>query len=198
MDLHVNISLLLISYGIGSIPTALLYSNWFHKQDIRKLGDGNMGARNTKRTFGFRAGLLVALIDIAKGVLVVWLSILLDFSLGWQILCAGMVILGHDFPVFAELKGGQGFATTVGVLLGFFPWQTLLGFAVYSIVFMVFHNSDIAAGIGAGLVILQAVLSAMPFILIAFCVSALIFIPFKKWFDRSRRLNNIGHSKGSS
>jgi len=178
--------MILVAYLIGSLPTALIYSLKFHRQDIREIGDGNMGARNTKRAYGFEAGAAVALIDIAKGALVVWGTGLADLPLGWQIAAAAAVILGHDFPIFAGFKGGQGLAATTGVLFGFFPWQTLLGFLVYLVLFLLLRNADIAAGAGMGLIVLLQMLGSQPVALIVFSVCALLFIPFKKWLDRSR------------
>ncbi|KAF0110210.1 MAG: hypothetical protein FD147_1831 [Chloroflexi bacterium] len=78
-------AVLLIAYALGSIPTALLYSRLFHRKDIRALGDGNMGARNTRRQFGFNAGVIVALIDIIKGALAVLLSMALNLPLEWAV-----------------------------------------------------------------------------------------------------------------
>lgn len=180
-------AVLLIAYALGSIPTALLYSRLFHRKDIRALGDGNMGARNTRRQFGFNAGVIVALIDIIKGALAVLLSMALNLPLEWQILTAIAVILGHDFPAFASFLGGQGLAVTTGVFLVFFPWPTLLGFVIYAFLFLVFHNSDVAAGFGMGVLVLQEVLNQTPLLLVTFSILALLFIPFKQWLDKPRR-----------
>ena len=186
MSLFLCLAIVLAAYLTGSLPTALLYSRLFHRQDIREIGDGNMGARNTKRAYGFEAGAAVALVDIAKGALVVWGAGLTDLALGWQIAAAAAVILGHDFPIFAGFRGGQGLAATTGVLFGFFPWQTLLGFLVYLVLFILLRNSDIAAGAGMGLIVLLQMLGRQPIALIVFSLGALLFIPFKKWLDRSR------------
>jgi glycerol-3-phosphate acyltransferase PlsY len=179
--------LILIVYLVGSFPTALVYSRLAHRSDIRSLGDGNMGARNTKHQFGFTAGVLVALADILKGALGVWLVMLAGLPLEWQVVAGGAVILGHDFPVFARFRGGQGFAATTGVFLAFFPWITLLGFAVYCFLYLLLHNSDIAAGVGMALIILLVILRETPLLLILFMLAALLFVPFKKWLDRSRK-----------
>ncbi len=62
---------LLLAYLIGSLPTALLVSRAIAHLDIRRLGDGNMGARNTQHVFGWRAGLIVGFVDFIKGAMVV-------------------------------------------------------------------------------------------------------------------------------
>jgi glycerol-3-phosphate acyltransferase PlsY len=180
-------TLVLIAYVIGSFPTALVYSRLVHNVDIRTLGDGNMGARNLKRQFGFAAGLLVALADIFKGALAVWLTMLAGLAVEWQLLAGAAAILGHDYPLFAAFRGGQGFAATTGVFLALFPLFTLIGIAVYIFLFLVFHNSDIAAGVGMALLVLLEALQRPPLIVMAFMVLVLLFVPVKQWLDRPRR-----------
>jgi glycerol-3-phosphate acyltransferase PlsY len=146
-----------------------------------------MGARNTKRLFGFYAGALVATADILKGMLAVLLSILLHLPLEWQLLAGAAVILGHDFPVFARFRGGQGFATTSGVFLALFPIPALIGFVIYAFLYLLFHNSDLSAVFAMSQLALYTVLDREPIISLAFIVLVLLFIPFKKWLDKPRR-----------
>jgi glycerol-3-phosphate acyltransferase PlsY len=178
---------LIIAYLLGSIPSALLYSRVFHHQDIRTLGDGNMGARNSKRSFGWRGGILVALADILKGLVAVVVADEFGLLLPGQMACGAAAILGHDFPVLARFRGGQGFAVTTGVFLGLFPLFTLVGAAIYFALFFLTRNSDLAAGIGMGLIFLAEIVSGAPFYVIVYIVAMLLFIPFKKWLDRSRQ-----------
>ena len=179
--------LLFTAYLIGSFPTALVYSRLVHRVDVRALGDGNMGARNTKRAFGFRAGVLVALVDILKGTAGVLLLRDAGLSQEWQLLGSAAVILGHDFSVFARFRGGQGFAATTGVFLAFFPLYTFIGFCVYCLLFFTLHSSDIAAGVGMGLLVLLAWLRDGSLLMLGFMIVVLLFVPFKQWLDRARR-----------
>lgn len=187
MGAILRVGILLAAYAIGSFPTALIYSRLRHRTDIRTVGDGNMGARNTKRLYGFYAGALVAAVDILKGTLAVLLSILLQLPLEWQLLAGAAVILGHDFPVFARFRGGQGFATTSGVFLALFPIPALIGFVIYAFLYLLFHNSDLSAVFAMSQLALHAVLDREPAISLIFIVLVLLFIPFKKWLDRNRR-----------
>ncbi len=186
MDWFKNVLIILTAYLLGSIPTALIYSRMTHGVDIRVLGDGNMGARNSKRTFGWYAGVLVALADIVKGALAVLLAIELDAVLEIRYLAGAAAVLGHDFPVFAKFKGGQGFATTTGVFLGLFPLVTLIGAAIYFTLFFIFRNSDLAASIGMGFIALTTYLFSKNIWIVLFIVVMLLFIPLKKWLDRKR------------
>src|SRR5690554_6625403 len=58
----------IIAYLLGSIPSAVWYGLRFHKIDVRKHGSGNAGATNTFRVLGKRAGTIVMLVDILKGL----------------------------------------------------------------------------------------------------------------------------------
>src|ERR1017187_3457033 len=63
----------LIAYLIGGLLGSLILGA-LRGVDIRSLGSGNAGATNALRTQGKLFGLLVLIIDVAKGVLVVhWL-----------------------------------------------------------------------------------------------------------------------------
>lgn len=180
------IILIILAYCIGSIPTALLYSKWTRGVDIRRLGDGNMGARNSKRQFGWQAGVLIALADILKGWLAVELAMILGAAQTGLYLCGIGAILGHDFPLFARLKGGQGFAVTTGVFLALFPELTLIGALIYFVVFMLTRVSDLAASLGMGFIAAATWREQGLGLGLAFIILVLLFIPIKKWLDRNR------------
>jgi glycerol-3-phosphate acyltransferase PlsY len=186
--MRLTVLAILLAYLLGSIPTALLYSRLAHGSDIRTLGDGNMGARNSKRNFGWRGGILVALADILKGALAVLLAKELNQPQAWQMVCGAAVILGHDFPVLARFKGGQGFAATTGVFLGLFPLVTLVGAMIYYVIYFITLNSDLASGIGMGFIAAVQLFSGASAWVVGFIVLTLLFIPFKKWLDRSRQV----------
>lgn len=120
--------LIIISYLIGSIPTALIVSKRFFGIDIRDYGSGNMGATNTFRVLGSRYGTMVMVIDILKGMAAVLLYNFLPFYLNHDLertnlmLALGIAaVLGHVFPVFANFRGGKGVATLLGMVLAIQP-----------------------------------------------------------------------------
>ena len=120
--------LIIISYLIGSIPTALLVSKRFFGIDIRDYGSGNMGATNTFRVLGSRYGTMVMVIDILKGMAAVMLYNFLPFYLSHELertnLMLGLglaCVAGHIFPVFAGFRGGKGVATLLGMVLAIQP-----------------------------------------------------------------------------
>src|SRR5206468_7512600 len=57
-----------VGYLLGSIPFALIVARRSVGVDLRRAGSGNLGAANVARVAGSAAGLLVAALDIGKGM----------------------------------------------------------------------------------------------------------------------------------
>jgi glycerol-3-phosphate acyltransferase PlsY len=115
----------LISYLVGSIPTAYIFGRVLKGIDIRKSGSGNVGATNAFRVLGKTAGITVLIIDILKGLFCV--VVVGKFVTGVnlpvsdtvaRIILGFICICGHNWTVFLQFKGGKGVATTLGVLIG--------------------------------------------------------------------------------
>lgn len=140
MDLFI----LLLSYLIGSIPTALLVGKLFFGIDIREYGSNNPGATNTLRVLGKRAGVTVLIIDIGKGALAASLPLLLQTG-GDPLIIGLFAVVGHCFPIFAGFRGGKAIATTAGVLLIANIWLFLIAYitfvAVVSITKYLYYGS---------------------------------------------------------
>jgi glycerol-3-phosphate acyltransferase PlsY len=179
-------SVLVFAYLLGSLPTALMVSRRFKHVDIRTIGDGNMGARNTFHTIGPRFGFLVAVIDFAKGALPVLLAYLLGLELGWQFLAGALAILGHDFPVFAGFRGGQGTASTFGTMSVLFPLPTLAGLVFYGGLYLITRKSNLSCSVG-GAVIAAILAVSQQWLLLAYAVAVFVFIPAKLFMDSPRR-----------
>ncbi|PIC88141.1 glycerol-3-phosphate acyltransferase [Sporosarcina sp. P20a] len=122
-----NYVIILAAYLLGSIPSALWIGKLFYGTDVRQHGSGNMGATNTFRVLGKKAGIVVTLLDILKGTAAVLLPLLPFFhDTAIHPLILGVVaVLGHIFPIFAGLRGGKAVATSGGVLLGY-NWPIFL------------------------------------------------------------------------
>jgi len=111
---------IILSYLIGSIPTAYIFGKMLKGIDIRQHGSGNVGATNVFRVLGKKPGIAVLLLDIFKGVIaVVLVSDLLGLTeVIHRVILAVMVVCGHNWTVFLKFKGGKGIATSLGVLIG--------------------------------------------------------------------------------
>lgn len=115
-----------VSYLTGSIPTAFLVVKGIKGVDIRTIGSGNVGATNTSRILGKKYAILVFAVDVLKGVIPVFVfaPMLTSVEPGaapWHLLFGAAAILGHNFPVFLQFRGGKGVATTIGVLVSAMP-----------------------------------------------------------------------------
>ncbi|MBU9674364.1 glycerol-3-phosphate 1-O-acyltransferase PlsY [Planococcus sp. CP5-4] len=114
----------IIAYLLGSIPSALWIGKLFYKTDIRTKGSGNLGATNTFRVLGPKAGFVVTIMDILKGTAATLLPLVMVTDVHPLILGV-IAVIGHMFPVFARFKGGKAVATSGGILLGY-QWPLFL------------------------------------------------------------------------
>lgn len=120
-----------LGYLIGSISFSFLFGRLFKGIDIRKHGSGNAGATNTLRVLGVVPAIVVLALDIAKGVLAVWIGWWLDAdNLMLAILSGTAVIIGHNWPIFFSFRGGKGIATMIGVIATLCFWPGLVAGAV--------------------------------------------------------------------
>ena len=103
------------AYLIGSIPFALLLARRWGKTDLRQVGSGNLGAANVLRATGIRAGVIVAVLDIAKGAASVALAMRVGGGPAVPAAAAFAAVVGHIYPVWLKFKGGKGVATACGV-----------------------------------------------------------------------------------
>ena len=144
--------------------------------DVRTLGSGNIGATNVWRSLGFKLGLAVALLDIAKGaaaaVLGLWLAHDLIAVLAG---CAAMV--GHWRPLFVRFaRGGKIVATTGGVGLAVAPLATLSAAGVWIAVFLVTRYASVGSMAAAASLPLFALLFGASWPVVAFTAGAAVAI----------------------
>ena len=101
----------------GSIPFGLLTVKLLGKGDVRAQGSGNIGATNVSRVAGKGVGILVLLLDTAKGIVPVVLARragLPEQLLPWL---GFLAVAGHVYSPWLGFKGGKGVATSLGVIL---------------------------------------------------------------------------------
>ena len=108
----------ILAYLLGSIPSALWVEKIFYKTDIRTKGSGNLGATNTFRTLGIKAGIAVTVLDILKGTAATMIPLYMETNVH-PLVFGVIAVIGHMFPIFAKFKGGKAVATSGGILLGY-------------------------------------------------------------------------------
>ena len=152
------ILIVLLAYLLGSFPTAYLVGT-VNGIDLRTVGSGNLGATNVMRTLGWKWGLIVYVVDFAKGVVPVTVFPLLSSEAPvWLPMVAGTVaILGHVKPVFLLGRGGgKGVATASGVFVGLAPIPAVAAIAAFAVVVTLTRYVSLGSIIGA--VVLAVVL----------------------------------------
>ena len=207
------ILVLIISYIIGSIPTALIAGKLQKNIDIREHGSGNAGATNVLRILGWKTALIVLLIDMFKGFAsVYWVVQIIPqvqdpntFAI-YQILAGFSAICGHIWTIFARFKGGKGVGTAAGVFLGLQTVPVLICLLVF--IGIVYRTHYVSLGSMTAAVLLPIILllqkfgldrpMPLPHIVIGVVLAILIVVMHK---ENIRRLaegteNKINFKKG--
>ena len=152
MNILLAITSFILAYLLGSVPTAVWAGKIFHGKDLREHGSGNAGAANAIRVLGWKTGVPVLLIDMAKGWLAAMLPVFFRLAepetaliTNLQIGTGLTAIFGHILPVFAGFRGGKGVATVSGVILAIHPMLTLSCLGVFLIVFLIIRIVSVAS-----------------------------------------------------
>ncbi|MBM0045741.1 glycerol-3-phosphate 1-O-acyltransferase PlsY [Anaerococcus sp. mt242] len=138
----------LISYIIGSIPSAYLIGKYFFNTDIRALGSGNVGSTNALRNFGRKAGIATLICDAFKGFIALFIAdkIGVEHSLAISLV---FVVLGHMYSVFLHFKSGKGVATSFGAFIYLDIKFVLILVGIFILVVLVSRMVSLGSILGA-------------------------------------------------
>ena len=137
-----------VGYGVGSVNPAAIFAR-LRGTDLREIGSGNPGATNAGRAFGWKVGVVVALLDVLKG----FLPVVVFEALGYPEagLVAGLTaVLGHVTSPWLRGRGGKGVATSLGAILAVQPWWAVIALAVFGLGFALTRRvglSSVAAAV---------------------------------------------------
>ncbi|EGY1136767.1 TPA: glycerol-3-phosphate 1-O-acyltransferase PlsY [Listeria monocytogenes] len=148
----INLILLsLLAYMIGSIPSGLWIGKIFYKKDIRDFGSGNLGATNSFRVLGIKAGSIVTVMDILKGTVATLLPFFFQLNVDhhFWLLTGAFAIIGHSFPLFAGFRGGKAVATSAGVILAYAPLLFVAALVVFLVTLKLSKYVSLSSMIGA-------------------------------------------------
>ena len=143
--MKIELLLVLFAYLLGSLPTALVVVRLFTGDDVRRKGSGNVGATNALRAAGWKAGVVVTVIDVAKGALPVWLMRLYNPESVWIAAAMLAAVLGHCYPVWLRFRGGKGVATGFGSFLVIAPLSALAALALWFVVLVIWRWVSLAS-----------------------------------------------------
>lgn len=197
----VIIAIIILSYLLGSIPSGLIVGKLTRGIDIREHGSGNLGATNTFRILGVKAGLIVTFADILKGTLATALPDLFQSEI--HPLIAGVAaVIGHMFPIFASFKGGKAVATSGGVLLFYAPFMFVVMVGVFMITLYITKYVSLSSIVAAVVAFIYAILTGDWALIVVVTILAAFVIyrhranisriknktePKIKWLDKKKK-----------
>jgi len=197
-------------YLIGSIPFGVIVSKYFKGFDLRTKGSGNMGSTNAFRVLGWKLGLLVQVLDLAKGVTAILVATLLFNGLPFhnatpfedltvfRIIAGVAAVLGHCYTIFAGFRGGKGISTAAGMLIAIAPVELAVAFGMFLLVVTLSGYVSLASIIAAIMFPVTMFLRAEAFgveitgyhTMIIFAIILAAFLIFMHRTNIKRLLNN--------
>lgn len=210
------VMVIVAAYVIGSTPFGMIIGR-IHGVDLRKKGSGNVGATNVARVIGRKWGMLCFLLDAIKGFLPVFFAgmylkgddaqKLSQFAQSIWLAVAFATIAGHVFSFWLKFHGGKGVATSLGALLGFYPyftWAGIVALGIWIIVVLIWRYVSLGSVVSAAAfpILLLVVWFGMgwsvgqfwPMLVFSIAVSTLVIIRHRSNLARllAGRENKIG------
>lgn len=169
----------ILGYLSGSIPYGLIITKIWGKQDIRKIGSGNIGTTNVLRTGSKKLAAATLAADILKALILVLFAKLISNELA--IFTGLMAIIGHMFPIWLKFKGGKGVATSLGVYLALSFTMGIFCLAIWIIVAKMTRYSSFAALCAfIGAIIYALFMMSFFIVLCTMIITALVFYRHKE------------------
>jgi len=138
----------IIAYLLGSIPLAYIITRLKTGKDIRKLGGGNVGARNVYHEVGLGAAIVVGIFDVGKGIAAVAIAQLIVGDALFLVMAAGLAaVAGHIWSIYLKFTGGNGIATTIGVLSILMTRELLIALAITLLILVITRNPILSVNI---------------------------------------------------
>jgi glycerol-3-phosphate acyltransferase PlsY len=182
----------IMGYLVGAIPTGVVVTRFWGAPDVRWAGSGHMGTTNAYRQAGVAAAVLVALVDLFKGVAAVSLGLALTGD-PWALPVAGAAaVIGHCWSAYIGFRGGMGLATAGGIFLWWLPLGPIVFAILWLIARVLLHHTARAVLVGLVLgtpVTLLLWRPALP--VIAFTLAAVTVLLVRHLSDFHRQYNVI-------
>jgi len=156
-----ELSAVALAYLLGSIPFAWLVSRR-HGVDVRTVGSGNAGASNVLRSVGVAAGMIVLILDVAKGILAVLIAQWMGVGRAMLVAAAVAAIVGHVYPLWLGFRGGEGVATAAGVFAVLLPVGLIVAVAVFLVTVAITRFISVGSLLGAGALVIVALARGAP------------------------------------
>lgn len=180
----------IIAYLLGSMPFGL-WVGLARGVDVREQGSGNIGTTNVSRALGKSWGLVVLLLDAAKGYLPVAIALSGSCSSRWVALTMVAAVLGHVFSLYLRFRGGKGVATGLGVVAAVYWPAALWGLGVYLFALIVARLSSLGSLLGTVAALISLALGAAPPPIVA----AMLFITSLIFWCHRDNLRRLGRGE---
>jgi len=127
------------AYMFGAVPFSMIVGKTFFGVNLQKEGSGNLGATNTFRVLGAKAGIGILLLDMTKGAIPIfvarWIASAVDLSPElhpWLLIGVALAaVIGHTASPYIKFRGGKGAATSAGVMLALVPIVFLISVVIF-------------------------------------------------------------------
>ena len=199
-------AVLVLAYLLGSIPWGYVLLRWRSGMDVRDYGSGRTGMSNVLRTGGGKVAALVLALDLGKGILVVVLARQAMDSTGGEVAAGLLALVGHNWPIFLQFRGGRGVLIGLGGLSVMAPIAA--GIAALSFIPITLLSRYLSLGSMLGVVIGAFAMLALgltgvyssAYTLYAFLGSAIILWQHRDNIRRIRQGNErrLGHPASKS
>lgn len=185
---------IVLSYIIGSIPFGYIVGKCFKGIDIRKHGSGNIGVANILRVLGIKYALLVLIGDCLKGIAPLALTSLLKIeSIRIYLIIGIAAIIGHNWSVFLNFKGGKGVATTYGVVLFFYPYIAIISAVIWLIIVIFTRFAALGSLLSILIMLFLSFLFTTPVEFKIFIIIILIFAIIRHYSNIKRLIKREEH-----
>jgi glycerol-3-phosphate acyltransferase PlsY len=137
-----------LAYLLGSISWGYMLLQWKMGVDVREYGSGRTGMSNVLRTGGVKSAAVVLTLDIAKGVIAVVVARVVIGTTAAEVAAGLIVLVGHNWPVFLQFKGGRGILTALGGLALMVPVAAVIATITFLTVIAVSRYISLGSVIG--------------------------------------------------
>jgi glycerol-3-phosphate acyltransferase PlsY len=145
VNLLLSVLVILAAYLMGSIPMGMMLVRAATGKDIREIGSGRTGGTNVLRAAGSQIALVVVLLDVVKGLLPVLLARIVVGSPVVEALAGLFAVVGHNYSIFINFRGGAGTMTTIGGALGLWPWSGVIVTAVGALIVKITRQASVGS-----------------------------------------------------
>ncbi|MBN2852504.1 MAG: glycerol-3-phosphate 1-O-acyltransferase PlsY [Clostridia bacterium] len=165
-----------IGYLLGSVNSSVVVGKYIFHNDVREQGSKNAGLTNTLRVLGKKAALMVLAGDILKGVLACLFGSLINPQYG-AVIGGLFAVLGHNWPLYFNFKGGKGVLTSATVIM-MWDWKIgLISLALFILVVFLTRYVSLGSMIAAvSLVVVSLIMDKGAFFIISGAILAGLII----------------------